>query len=250
MADLQLSNNKSCATIKARKGVVDLWNAFMLGGAELNMDTDMPLCPTTTQTIPIALISWREAKRIHRKEMLRRNRQYHCDVFIHFYCDDQYFDGKLSSIWTFPKKALCVIRHFAGIIAPDFSTNADFPDPLKRWQFYRMNAFDAWVGQQGVPVIANARWGTPETWDYCFSGFRCGDMVAIGTVASGLRSLENRDQFEVGLRELIERVHPPTIVVYGSVNTSCFRALEQQGIRIVAFPSDICRAFERRCRHE
>ena len=250
MSLLQLPINKTYATIKVRKGVVDLWNAFMLDGAEINSVTDMPLCPTTAQTIPTALISWQDAKRMHRKEMLRRNSQYRCDLFIHFYCDDQYFDGKLSSIWTFPKKALRVIRHFAGIIAPDFSTNADFPEPLKRWNFYRMNAFGFWVGQQGVPVVANARWGTPETWPYCFSCLCHGQMVAIGTVASGLRSIENRDQFEIGLQELIERVHPPTIIVYGSAYYNCFRVLEQQGIRIVAFPSDTCRAFERRCRHE
>ena len=250
MAILQLPDNKSYGTIVVRKGLVDLWNAFMLEGAELHPDTDLPLCPTTAQDVPTALISWREAKHIHRKEMLRRNSRYHCDAFIHFYYDDRYFDGKLSSIWTFPKKALRVIRHFGGIIAPDFSTYADFPDPLKRWQFYRMNAFGFWIGQQGIPVIANGRWGTPETWSYCFSGLRCGDMVAIGTVASGLRSPGNRDQFEVGLQELVERVHPSTIIIYGSANYDCLRALEQQGIRIVAFTGDTCRAFERRCRHE
>ena len=245
-----LPNKRERGTIKVRKDIVDLWNAFMLENAELDPDSDMPICPTTSQAAPTALISWREAKRMHRKEMLRRNSQYHCDAFIHFYCDDKYFDGKRSSIWTFPKKALRIIRHFAGIIAPDFSTNADFPEPVKRWNFYRMNTFGFWIGQQGIPVIANGRWGTPETWRYCFSSLRNGDMVAIGTVASGLRSLENRDQFEVGLSELVARVQPRAIIVYGSANYDCFRELEERGIRIVAFPGDTSRAFERRCRHE
>jgi len=250
MKSTLLQNNDARATIKMRKGIVDIWNAFMLEKAELDPNTDIPICPTTARSIPNALISWRDAKRIHRKEMLRRNSQYHSDSFIHFYCDDQYFDGKLNGIWANPEKALHIIRHFAGIIAPDFSTNADFPDPLKRWNFYRMNTFGGWAGRQGVSVIANARWGTPETWPYCWSSLRHGDMVAIGSVASGLRKHENRERFVVGLHELVERVQPPTILVYGSANYDCFKQLAERGISIVAFPSDASRRFERGCRHE
>ncbi len=98
------------------------------------------------------------------------NESFHYHAHIHFYIDDQKFDGKQSSIWLYPVKALEIVKHFDGIITPDFSTNADFPDPLKRYNTYRMRAFGCWIANNGLSVINNVRWGTLETWAYCFDG--------------------------------------------------------------------------------
>lgn len=34
----------------------------------------------------------------------------------------------------------------------------------------RMRAYGYWLGKNGIPVINNIRWGTPETFEYCFEG--------------------------------------------------------------------------------
>ena len=134
----------------SRNGLQDMWNAFMVRGAKFSVN-DIPLCPTTATSLPAKLISYDEAKCIHKKEMRRGNGDYHVDAFIHFYIDDQKFDGKRTSIWLYYDNALEIIRHFSGIITPDFSTYADFPEPIKLWNFYRMNAFGYWIGSQKIP---------------------------------------------------------------------------------------------------
>lgn len=245
-----LMQNSQRAIIGLRRGIVDLWNAFMVDGAEFASGTDIPICPTTASALPERLISWREAKKLHKREIGRGNKDYRVDAYIHFYIDDQYFDGLFTGIWFHSKRALKVISHFAGIIAPDFSTYADFPDPLVRWNYYRMSAFGYWIGSLGIPVIVNARWGWQETWSYCWDGIRPGDMVSIGTVGSGLKKKINRYQFEQGFDELIRRIHPPVIVVYGSATHPCFEKARAAGIQIVAFPSETSERFARRCRHE
>ncbi len=232
----------------SRSGLHDMWNAFMVNGAKFS-DNDIPLCPTTAKSLPVSLISYDEAKTIHRKEMQRGNRDYHVDAFIHFYIDDQKFDGKRTSIWLYYDIALAIISHFSGIIAPDFSTYADFPEPIKMWNFYRMNAFGYWIGSLGIPVISNARWGTEETWRYCFDGNPSNGMLAVGTVASGIRLLKNRPLFEDGLFKMVEKLQPHTIIVYGSVNYRCFDKLRERGIHVVSFPSKTCEAFARRKSH-
>ncbi|MCF0106739.1 MAG: DUF4417 domain-containing protein [Holdemanella sp.] len=55
-------------------------------------------------------------------------------------------------------------------ITQDFSTFSDFPDPLKRWNTYRMRAFGVWLTRNNINVINNIRWGKEETWEYCFNG--------------------------------------------------------------------------------
>jgi len=220
----------------------------MLEGATFSQN-DIPLCPTTADSLPSRLISYDEAKAVHRNEMRRGNTDYHVDAFIHFYIDDQKFDGKQSSIWLYPEKALSVIRHFSGLIAPDFSTYADFPEPLKIWNFYRMCSFGYWIGTLGIPVISNVRWGTEETWRYCFDGNPQNSMLSIGTVASGIRLLKNRPLFEAGLFRMVDLLKPHTLIIYGSADYKCFNILRWKGIRIVPYPSKTSEAFAGR-KHE
>ena len=225
-----------------RNGCADMWNAFMVQGAEFVLESDIPVCPCTAKDIPQKLISYVEAKHLHKINHNSRP-DYHIDAYVHFYIDDQKFDGPRSSVWLYPNKALEVLRHFTGVITTDFSTNADFPDPIKRYNTYRMRAFGFWLGSQGISVINNVRWGTEETWDYCFDGIPYNSIVSIGTVASGIKKLENRPDFEVGLFKMVEVLNPHTIVVYGSANYDCFKKLSDMGVRIISFPSDTSLAF-------
>ena len=136
-----------------------------------------------------------------------------------------------------------ILTHFAGVITPDFSTNADFPDPIKRYNTYRMRAFGRWLTQCGISVINNVRWGTAETWDYCVDGIPYNSMVAVGTVASGIWKTENRFDFENGLFKMVDLLKPHNVLVYGSANYKFFKTIEEMGINIVAFPSDTNMAF-------
>jgi len=230
---------------KARKGIKDLWNSFMVEKA-LFSNNDIPICPTTATQIPTKLISFSNAKTIHYKEMKTNNKNYHIDAFIHFYIDDQKFDGKESSIWLYPDKAYKIIKHFSGIILPDFSTYLDFPDPLIKWNIYRMNAFGFWIQSKGIQVISNLRWGYEYTWKYCFDGNPHNSMLAIGTVASGLHLRKNRLIFEQGLNEAITRLHPHTLLIYGSANHELIKRLKNQGIKIITYESDTNIAFKKR----
>lgn len=162
-----------------------------------------------------------------------------------WYLDDHKFDG-LRGIWHDYKFALKVLKHFAGAITPDFSTYQDFPKPIKLYNTYRMRAFGYWLGINGIPVINNVRWGTPETFNYCFDGIEKNSIIAIGTCGGSPRRLRDRNRFDRGIDELVKRLHPHTIVVYGSANYQCFEKLKAQGIKVIAFSSETATAFERR----
>ncbi len=232
-----------------RRGIVDVWNAFMVEGAEYDVH-DIPFCPTTATSLPGQLISWPEAKQLHKKAMRKGDKEYRVQAFIHFYVDDVKFDGVRSSVWLFPWRALEIIRHFDGIITPDFSMCQDFPEPLKLFAVYRMRAFGYWVGSIGVQVINNVRWGTQETWDYCFAGVPKHTVVAVGSVASGLKRLENRQLFDDGLEVMVKALKPAVIIVYGSGNYESFKQLGRRNVKVIQFESDMSKAFGRGGRDE
>lgn len=226
-----------------RAGSKDMWNAYMVNGAEFT-ENDIPLCPTILTNMPKRIITWPKAKKIH-KEMMRKDKNYSCDAFICFYIDDQYFDGQRTSIWTFPWLAIRVIKHFKGIISPDFSTFLDFPEPICIYNTYRMRAFGFWIGKKGKEVINNIRWGLPDTYRYCFDGIPKNSVVAIGTVGGSPRKLEDRERFEEGLFEMVKRLEPYTVIVYGSAKYSCFDTLRKNGIEIIAYQGETSAAYER-----
>ena len=242
--DTILHNNSS----SIRAGCKDIWNAFMVEGAVFGKH-DIPFCPTTATFLPKDMITWEEAKQIHKKQISKKNYDYFENVFVNWYIDDYKFDGP-RGIWNSYNFVLRVLRHFAGAITPDFSTYQDFPEPLKEFATYRMRAYGYWLGNQGIAVINNVRWGTEETFDYCFEGIPYNSIVSIGTVGGGPRKHVDKDRFEAGLIKMVETLKPHTILVYGSSEANCFENLKKQGINIVSYKSQTARIFERRKQYE
>ena len=233
---------------KVRLGCRDIWNAHMVSGARFSKH-DIPFCPTTAKNLPKRIITWDEAKAIYKRHRINKETDFFEDAFVCFYMDDYKFDGP-RGIWHDYAFALKVLRHFAGVITPDYSTYQDFPEPIKLYNTYRMRAFGYWLGKNGIHVVNNIRWGTPESYRYCFDGIEINSIVAIGTCGGSPRRHIDRKRFEDGLVELVNRLQPHTILVYGSANYSCFDTLKSQGIHIVAYPSSTANAFERRKHHE
>ena len=232
-----------------RAGCKDIWNAALLSGASYTENNDIPICSKCTGTIPVGLIAYDDAKLLHKK-LIRKDPKYHIDKYVHFYIDDQKFDNNNSGIWYYPEKLIDLLQHFSGAISPDFSTYADFPSSQKRWNIYRMRAFDYILQNNGIKVIHNVRWGTSETWDYCFDGIPMDGIIAIGVVGSGIKRIVNRKYFADGLIEAIRLLKPHTIIVYGSDNYELFDELRNKGISIIAFPSKTNLAFKREVRDE
>ena len=233
-------------TKHTRIGCKDVWNAFMCEGATFSTN-DIPFCLTTAVEPPVAIITWDEAKRLYRNALARKDNAFYCNAFVCWYIDDYKFDGP-RGIWHDCKFVLRVLKHFAGAITPDFSTYQDFPEPLKIYNIYRMRAFGYWLGKNGIAVINNCRWGTRETWRYCWDGIPEDSIICIGTVGGSPRKLADRKRFEEGIQELVRIKRPHTILVFGSANYPCFEKLTKLGINVIAYSGNTASAFDKRRR--
>ena len=220
------------------------WNAFMLDGAKYDKH-DIPRCPTTARHIPEHMITWREGKEMYNGAMRRGDASFFCNAFVCFYLDDYRFDGPKKGIWTCPESVEKTLRHFDGVVTPDFSTYQDFPEFLKGYNTLRMRQFGYWLGRLGHQVVNNVRWGTSETWDYCFNGIDRNSMVCVGTVGGNPKKLEDRARFNSGFYEMIKRLQPNCILVYGSSRYPCFEEARASGIRIVSYEGKTSKSFSR-----
>lgn len=249
-----MTNKQECGIIISEKtsavrpGCKDIWNAFMVEGAIFGKH-DIPFCPTTATCLPKQMVTWEEAKQLHKKHLSNGEHDYHEDAFVNWYLDDYKFDGA-HGIWHDYNQVLKILCHFSGAITPDFSTYQDFPEAVKAYATYRMRAYGFWLGKKGIPIINNIRWGTDETFDYCFEGVPTNSIIAIGTVGGGPRKLADRSRFERGLFKMVEVLKPHTILIYGSGNGDCFDTLRKMGITIISFQSRTAKVYEGRKHHE
>lgn len=230
-----------------RKGLKDIWwQSFMVENATFG-EHDIPCCPTKLSDMPKGIVTYEEARQMVFRENKKSNVDFKFDLFVCFYLDDYKFDST-TGIWFRPDKAYEVLKHFKGIITPDFSTYTDFPEKLKGWNIYRDRAFGYWWGTVDdgeYEVIPNVR-GDDLTLDYCFEGIDKNSIVAIGTVGSGLRRLNNQYSFSKWLYAMYNTLKPHTIIVYGSINYPCFNNLIELGVNVIAYPSKTSCDFIRR----
>ena len=112
-----------------------------------------------------------------------------------------------------------------------------------------MRAFGYWYGTFGGAVINNVRWGEEDTFSWCFDGIPHNSIVSIGTVGC-IKEKCNWQRFAEGLEEMIYRLTPKIILVYGSAQDKFFGKYRKSGIQIIEYPSRTHIAFEKRVRHE
>ena len=177
----------------------------MVKDASFAEGSDIPFCPTTAKELPKTIITYPEAVTIYNKKIAQSEKDFFIDSFICFYTD--------------------------------FSTNIDFPDALLRWNTYRSRAFGYWCGKKGIAVINNFRWGFEETFSYCCHGIPKHDIICVGSVASGLKTLAGQELFSRFFFKGLEELEPKTLLVYGGAKYKVFDIVRMMGIDVIEYPS-------------
>lgn len=160
-------------------------------------------------SVPEVLIPYR--RQVRTKEPVR-------DAAVHFFLDDSVFEP----VWSRTLKGLQYVSRFGLALSPDFSLYAAFPLALQLFNVYR----NRWVGrfwqERGLGVIPTVSWSDERSYPFCFAGVPRGSPVAISTVGLGARGETDRLKkaralFASGYAEMVERIEPPIVLVYGEV---------------------------------
>ena len=133
------------------------------------------------------------------------------DVAVHFFLDDYRFE----TVWTKPERGLSRCCSVGGALTPDFSLWRDMPLVMQLWQVYRSRWCGAWLLHHGVRVIPTVSWSTPESYPFAFAGIARGSVVAVSTVGT-VRDRQARTLFAAGYAEMLDRLRPAMVLVYGT----------------------------------
>lgn len=127
---------------------------------------------------------------------------------VHFFVDDYRFSG----IYDNPERSLARYSQYAFLLTPDFSTYTD----MDLWRQLESVAKNRWVGAywqcKGLTVIPTISWGSSRSFEFCFDGVEQCSTVAVGMIGCK----QSRIGFMRGYNEMLERLQPEKIIVFGS----------------------------------
>ena len=208
-----------------RSGCKDVFHAFMVQNATYEGELEIP-CIAPETAVPEKLISF--SKAIGGTDY---------DAWVHFYEDDASFER----LWNRPFKYLPILKRYKGVIAPDFSLYRDMPLVMQHWNIYRSHAVAVWLQSEGVPVIANVRWGDERTYTdtllgekVAFQGVDKHSIVSVGTYGQ-IQTAESKRSFREGLIAMLDELEPQVVLVYGSMPNQIFGGLSDR-TKFVQFP--------------
>lgn len=129
---------------------------------------------------------------------------------VHFFVDDYQF----VRVWNSPDRYIPLLKRFAAVFAPDFSTYSDMPRAMQIYNHYRKHWVARYLSDSGITVIPTISWSTPDSYEWCFEGEPRNSVVAISTV--GCMKGEARELFLMGFEEMKRQLCPTKIICYGA----------------------------------
>lgn len=176
----------------------DTYNLGIMDNENVSDFWQMPIIKNDN-FIPSKLIGFNYAKTSKEK-----------NVGIHFYLDDYQFER----LWNNPEEYVDILKQYECILSPDFSLYMDMPMPMKIWNIYRSRLIGQYYQSQGIKVIPTLSWAEEETFEFCFEGIPKGSIVSISTIGVK-KNKEALKIWKTGVDELIKRIEPSTILIYG-----------------------------------
>lgn len=212
----------------ARSGCKDVFHAFLVKNATYDSPLEIP-CLKTELRKPQKLIAF--SKAVHSADY---------DAWVHFYEDDTVFER----LWNRPNTYLPILKKFKGVISPDFSVYRDMPLVMQQWNIYRSRAIGHWLQENGTPVIPNIRFGDERTFKLSCAGINKHGVIAVGSHGC-IKLLTERNYFKNGLKYVMNKLEPTTLVIYGTAPDEIFAQYKEMGIEILQFDSE-CSAAHRK----
>lgn len=101
--------------------------------------------------------------------------------------------------------------------------------------------FNLWFGREvqkkNPNTVFNVRFGDARSYDFCFDGYPQNSIVMVGTHGC-IKRYDERLVFKAGFGELVRRLTPRIVVVYGRAPLDIFGDYASRGGVVLRIPSE------------
>ena len=172
----------------------------------------IPLIKSYTGTIPEEYITFGEINPVGNS---------HCCVtgFDH--------DFIIDKLWDKPESYVATLSRYMCITDPDYSLKANHPLCVQIANTYRSHAIAFYMQEHSVPVLPSMSWSSTQSYEFCFDGHSKGGAVIVSTIGT-LKNEKARMYFRRGFEEMLMRISPDAVILYGDVNDELLSWMPKQ----------------------
>ena len=198
------------------KIVEDSFKAFLIEKAELTDTEGYPKIreDMISTSLPFEIITFKESLKVPKE---KRKNYYVCT-----YSPDKPFIRILNN----PKRYVKYFQQFAGIIGFDFSIHSDMPPIIQKQQMNNNLSLTYYFGNNQVLTIPNIRTGSNYISQEFYEALPKNTLVAVGTHGF-IKNKTQKYEWYYCLREIIDRLNPAGIIVYGTLRGKLFDRIKE-----------------------
>lgn len=200
----------------------DMWRTRYYMGATFTGEYEMPVLEGTDK-VPERLVRFSDSKSQKRDDL---------GAWVVPYEHDK----NLECMWNNAFKYMDALLEHPGIVSWDFSRYRNMPFALQYWNCFRSRLIGSLYERCGGECIPNMRPSDSRCFAYDFDGVPTEATVAMSTVGN-LKDPTDALVFEQYVSEMVRRLHPKNIIVYGEAPSTIFHAALDAGTNVIPFPT-------------
>ena len=131
------------------------------------------------------------------------------NIGVHFFLHDYQFER----VWKYPDRYVDVLKKFAFVLSPQFSTYEDMPLVTRLFNTYRNYWCGRYWQEHGIKVIPSVVWGGDEEFEWCLDGLPKHSTIAISSMGDGRWG--NYRSIKKFYEKTLEILEPETVLLYG-----------------------------------
>lgn len=127
------------------------------------------------------------------------------------------YDYELERLSNNPQRYAPRIAKYKCICEPDFSMKIGDPLGVVVGNAFRSHSIAFCLQEYGCKVMPTMKWSSPESYEVCFDGYERGGAVIVSTIGT-MKDERSRMYFKDGFKEMLKRISPDAVVLYGDNN--------------------------------
>ncbi|MCR5152004.1 MAG: DUF4417 domain-containing protein [Prevotella sp.] len=136
-------------------------------------------------------------------------------------------DYVIDRMWNHPDRYVKRLSKYMCFAEPDYSLKVNHPLSVQIANTYRSHAIAYYMQDHGIKVLPSMAWSSTMSHEFCFDGHSKGGVVMVSTIGT-LKDERSRMYFRLGFMEMLKRIAPDAVILYGDINDKILSWMPKQ----------------------
>lgn len=137
------------------------------------------------------------------------------------------YDYELNRLASSPLDYVKRLTRYKCTCEPDFSMKIGDPLAVVIGNAFKSHTTAFCLQEHGCLILPTMKWSSPDSYEVCFDGYEKGGAVIVSTIGV-MKDERSHMYFKAGFQEMLKRVSPEAVVLYGECSEWIMRMMPSQ----------------------